>query len=439
MAAEPAEHIRTSPAATVPLSVPHAAADLAVLRRLSVRRHPLPWRYVVPRALALWLATRVLNVMLTVAFTSGTVIEKLWHWYFWDASWYLYIAQWGYDPSQDFGRAAFFPLYPLLAHLGVVAFGPFGPPSSRATLIALLIIANLGTLAALLALGLLAAHEVRSERAALLPMVLLAVSPLAIFLSGAYSDSIFLALVAAALLAGRRGHWRLAALAVALATLARPFGVLLLPALLVEYASQHQWWWHWRVALARRTVLWPAREVRCELLALVLVPALAVAGFLLVLWHQYGDPLAFIHVEDRYFGHAFRWPWQTLALVIQQLAAVSPHWAYPTAHMLLDALPLLGAVGVALTLTLTRHWPASFALYTLLSLVLCLTSPVVHAWGQYAVISDGRYCYGLVPVFLQLALWLRRWPRWAVVPLVGLCLIVQAVLTVFVLRGGWLV
>lgn len=381
---------------------------------------------VFGQALALWLATRLLDVALTVLFTSGSAAQHLDHWRFWDAGRYMSIANYGYVPVEP-ARAGYFPLYPLLQHGAALAL-----PGMDSLLRALLI-ANLATLAALLAVGLLAAREARSAKAALAPMLLLAASPLAFFLVAPYSDSLFLALAAGALLAARRRAWTWAAVAAALATVARPFGLALVAALLVELASRQAWWWRLRT----RAFAPPRRATVRRVALLALLPAATLGAFLVVLWRQYGDPLATLHVERANYGHAFRWPWQTLTLAVQQLAAVQPHWSYPTAHMLLDLLPLL--LCLAVLCVCARRWPASYTVYTALGLLLCLASPVVAAQGQYAVVSDGRYCYALVPVLLQLGTWAQRWPRWCVALLLGVSLVLQGVLTIFVLRGGWLV
>jgi hypothetical protein len=393
-------------------------------------RWPLPWRFVVRYALALWLATRLLDVALTVLFTSGSAAQRLDHWHFWDGGFYMLIAQHGYGPGVPRGvaLAGFFPLYPLLMHL-------IAPTATHyAVEIPALVVSNLALLGALVAVGLLAAREHRDGRAALLPMLLLAASPLGVFLSGMYSDGLFLALAAWALLAARRGTWTWAAVAAALATVTRPYGLALVPALVVEYADQHAWPWRLRT----RAFTPPAPSTVRQVALLVAAPAATLGAFLLVLWRQYGDPLAYVHAQAHGSGHAFRWPWQTLALAARQLAAVQPHWSYPTAHMLIDFLPLAGCLAVLLVCV--RRWPLAYSVYVALVLLLMLCSPVIAAHGPYAVIGDGRYCYALVPVLVQVGAWMQRsWPRWAVAAVLGLSLLLQCALTVYVLRGGWLV
>jgi hypothetical protein len=395
-------------------------------------RWPLPWRFAVPRALALWLATRALDVALTILFTSGSAAQRLDHWHFWDGGFYMLIAQHGYGLGAPRGAAlaGYFPLYPLLMHL-------IAPTATHyAVELPALVVSNLALLGALVAVGLLAAYEQRTVHAALLLMLLLAVSPLGVFLSGMYADGLFLALAAWALLAARRGAWTWAALAAALATGTRPYGLALLPALVVEYASQHAWPWRLRV----RAFTLPLPGTVRQAAVLVGGPVLTLGAFLVVLWRQYGGPLAYVHAQAYGSGHAFRWPWQTLALAVQQLAAVQPHWSYPTAHMLIDLVPLVGSLAVLLVCA--RRWPLAYTVYTALVVLLMLCAPVIAASGPngpYAVIGDGRYCYALVPVLVQAGAWLQRSPRWGVAALCGVSLLLQCALTVFVLRGGWLV
>jgi Gpi18-like mannosyltransferase len=193
----------------------------------------------------------------------------------------MLIAEHGYGPSVPRGPAlaAYFPLYPLLMHL-------IAPTATHYALeIPALVVSNLALLGALMAVGQLAAYERRDARAALVPMLLLAASPLAVFLTDMYADGLFLALAAWALLAARRGAWTWAAVAAALAVVARPYGLALMPALVVEYAGQHAWAWRLRVGVFTLPSLATVRQV-----ALIgLMPAATLGAFLLVIWHQYGS------------------------------------------------------------------------------------------------------------------------------------------------------
>jgi hypothetical protein len=230
-----------------------------------------------------------------------------------------------------------------------------------------------------------------------------------------YADALFLALTAATLYLARSERWLLASLPLAAAVVTRPFGLALCLAVWIAYA-----------ALRRFQLV--------EALALLLVPTVAFAEYLLILALQYHDPFAFVHVEGSAFGRSLAWPWQTIALQAQEI--VSADWGL-RAHMLLDLLPVLVCLIVLVCYVRTR--PVLYSLVTGFALILCLISPVVSAYGQYALISAGRYTLAAVPVFLVLGERLAGLPRPVAVSLLAASLALQLGLIIFVLHGGWIV
>jgi hypothetical protein len=348
-------------------------------------------RQVAPRAALIWLVTREVDTLLTLLGPSGFM-----SWYFWDGGFYWGIAKQGYLPG-DPRLAAYFPLYPVLIRSGMLL---------APELVAALLVSSLAFLAALVAVGLLG-------EGAWAPMLLLAASPLAFFFTGMYADGLFLALVAGALLASARERWALCGILLGLACVTRPFGLALVAALVIASLLERR---GWRV-----------------IASLTIPPAVTLAGYGAVLAHQYGDPLAFAHVERSAFGHSVLWPWQTIALQAQEVTS-SPHLR---AHMLLDLIPPL--VCLAALLIMWRRWPQAWTLSVAGVLLLLLVTPVTDATGQYALISAGRYTYAAVPVLLACATWLERLPRPAAAGLLAASFALQVGLTVFVLRGGWIV
>ena len=144
----------------------------------------------------------------------------------WDGTWYLRIAEEGYTGAPQ-EALRFFPLYPTGGRLvGYLLLGR--------SWIALLLLANVGALAAAalvrrltLELG---GDEVTATRAAWL----LLLTPASFVLVWAYSEAVFLVAAAGALLAmRRRAWWWVAGLGMA-AALTRPVGVLLALAVAVE-------------------------------------------------------------------------------------------------------------------------------------------------------------------------------------------------------------
>lgn len=204
------------------------------------------WRWAAPRLLALFLATRLVLVGCAVAVErfvapdpggpAGSTLQAtdrplLASLTSWDAVYYLGIARDAYQAGPVNGpypETVFFPLYPALA--GATA-GPLGGDLPLAAVL----VANLAAVAALFAVYALARRRV-APRDAFLATTLVAVQPGAVALGMAYSDSLFLLLVAACLLAAERGSRPLAGVLGLLAALTRLQGALLIVPLLVLFA-----------------------------------------------------------------------------------------------------------------------------------------------------------------------------------------------------------
>src|SRR3954454_12288602 len=115
----------------------------------------------------------------------------------WDSVWYLAIANDGYPPG-DPGRAAFFPLYPLLVR---AARAFVGSPIVAGVAVSLACFAGAGVLLhrlAALELGPAAADET---------VWALALFPAAVFFSAVYSEALYLMLSIGAVYSARTGRW----------------------------------------------------------------------------------------------------------------------------------------------------------------------------------------------------------------------------------------
>ena len=156
-----------------------------------------------------------------------------------------------------------------------------------------LLIANLSLLASLWLLFRLAARLLGDE-AARIAATLLLLYPPAFFLSAPYSDSLGLALSLASLALALDGRFGSAGAFGFLSALTRPTGVLLAPALWIQ-------WWQ-----MRRQNPTSSPVSRWGFLA-GLLPILGMAAFLAYCGAAFGDPLAPFHRQATWRG-AMGWP-----------------------------------------------------------------------------------------------------------------------------------
>jgi hypothetical protein len=247
---------------------------------------------------------------------SATTVPILRSLVAWDGTYYLNIAEHGYHVGAVVGRfpdAVYFPLFPLLTKF----VAPFLGGSFA---LAALLISNLATLAALIALAILArCAGLRAENARMAAW-LTVFSPAAVALSMAYADSLLLALLACALLAAGSRRSVLAGLALAGACLARPTGILfVLPvAFALDRASMDTGDGRSRSIAARAWTLAP-----------LLLGVGALAAFSAFEGMSLGDPLAWISGQAawaRYslpnmLMHPVAWP--ALILTAYPLLALS--------------------------------------------------------------------------------------------------------------------
>jgi hypothetical protein len=199
----------------------------------------------------------------------------------WDGRWYRMVASSGYllVPGRQ-SDPAFFPLFPVLLRGGHAAGLGYSTTG--------IVLANVGFLGALVAFHALT-RDLLGESMARRTTAYLAVFPFGFAFSMVYPESIVLALIAAAALAGRRARWGLAGVCAAAAALARPEGLF--------------------VALPLAVLAWQQRraltsQARGLALAAVVAPFAAIASFSLYLWRVLGDPMAWSQAE-RAWGRAF--------------------------------------------------------------------------------------------------------------------------------------
>lgn len=326
-----------------------------------------------------------------------------------DSVWYLTIAHFGYYSRIS---AAFFPLYPLLLHLGGTVFG--------STMVVGVLISGGAMVGAVFVLFLLARMDM-GESAARTSVVLLLCFPTSIFLSAVYTESLFLLLTVGAVYAARRERWWVAGLLGALSSATRSTGVLLAPALAVMFlygprqggvptqagllraafpGAAGSWslrgaaaWWRPRFRL-EPSVLW-----------LGLVPA-GMAAFFAYLQIRHGAAFAPLEAEQawgRYFAGPFGAIYHALRDLPGALSRVLAGHQHPygpgdplgwEAYQLVD-LPFLGFALTGLWLC-WRRLPFAYFIYALLMIAESLSYPT-HV---EPLESFSRYVLVAFPVFL---------------------------------------
>jgi hypothetical protein len=287
----------------------------------------------------------------------------------WDGRWYDQVARNGYllIPGHQ-SDPAFFPLYPILLRAGhAVGF------SYAAAGIAISNIVLLAGLVAFYRLG----RELLPERDAYRASVFAAIAPMGFAFSMVYPESVVFTSMALAGLCAVRGRWLPCALFAAVATLARPQGILIV--LPVATAV-------WRA--------WPLLAPRARGLAAAAVaaPLAALLSYPLYLGQALGDPRAWSKAQEAW-GRSFQVDGFVRAFGQLPARNGTDHW------ILRDALFCLAYVlvlAVAYRAGVPRGWIAAGALMVLLPLET----------GSF--ISVARFGLLALPVFWGLGVLGRR-------------------------------
>ena len=205
--------------------------------------------------------------------------------FLWDGAWYQRIMDVGYRPIAGGSQqpASFFPLLPWMTRAVRVVI--------RSELGAAILVTTVASFAAVVLV-----YEVmrrwKGEAVARWAIVLLLAFPTSFFLWEFYTEALFIALTAGALLAMmRRAVW-LAGILGGLATMARPTGILVLLVLAVMYLEQRRG--------INRDVLW------------LVLCACGIGVVMLVMKQQTGSALAFTRGSEAW-GRHLTVPWDRSA------------------------------------------------------------------------------------------------------------------------------
>lgn len=303
----------------------------------------------------------------------------------WDCGLYMSIVDKGYEsqpawgPAGDAASWAFFPLYPVVTRL-------FAEATAISHVAAAVVVSNLCFLA-----GLLVLHRhvcrVLDEPTARFVVLAFAISPLGLYFSSPYTESMYFLLMVSAMHSAHQGRWLAAGLLAAGLSATRNLGVFVVVPFLILGLSQFGW---------RRLATLAAGTERF-FLALVMAP-LGLFLFMLFLHHRVGDALAFKNVQVAWGGA----PGNPLDTILQA-------WEWGSTYEFYG----LACVGLALAASgvLLRSGHLAEALILLVGTLIPISVRLQSA---------PRYALTLYPVFLALGLLLRNSPRWRLLLLVAM-------------------
>ena len=292
-----------------------------------------------------------------------------------DVNWYVGIARRGYDPGPFNADVphnwAFFPLFPLLLHLASYVTGGFALTGMALSHIFFLLALFLLHRVSLL-FGLTGDDADRS-------LFYLAVFPTSYFFSIPLPESLFLMLTVGSFYFAKSERWWLAGLCGAFASATRTTGVLLLLALAVLY---------WEMYRPLRNV----HALRKDGLALLLIPT-GLVSFMIYLHAITGNAFAFKDAMAAWGRRAglFLSP---LYDYLRQPGEIALHWDFKLLNFLAVSIAL--ACGVVLL----KRRQFALAAYTLLAVLVALSSGLLQSQARYAMV--------IFPVYMVLATLGRR-------------------------------
>jgi hypothetical protein len=304
----------------------------------------------------------------TVTSESFTTTSLLDVWSNFDGLRFLALAKEGYGTPHTFYSYSLFPLYPKL----ITAFSFLGGYLSSA-----LIISNLCLFLSALVFVKLASLDIKAKHVTL-ALFLIAIFPSSFFLGSIYSESLFLLLSLLSFYFARRNRFLPAVILASLASYTRPFGLLIWPALIVEYFYQNKSSY---LSFVRPRFL------------LLLIPPLGAFSYLRYLSVNTSDILNFLPSipQKLVFIHQVFFRYLKMVVFIDH--------GSPLFLVVLTEI-FVGVVFFLLLIFSFKHIRRSYWVYFLLSYL------IPTFWGNF--VGMPRFMLMIFPAFIFLAPWLER-------------------------------
>lgn len=359
----------------------------------------------------------------------------------WDGTWYSGIAEQTYNnwrfvkdgisyTASAGAEAAFFPAYPwMMRWMNQL----MGIPVETAGWI----ISNLALFGALVFTYLLVRDDF-DETVARWTLVLLAFFPTAFFFSAVYTESLFLFLSVVTLWAARKNDWLLAVLMCLGAVLTRSAGMMLGFPLAVLFIRQHGW----------NPVRWFPKVL------LAVVPLLGVPIFGLILrahdlgfwdwqkqqwqWNRFsafptrtfscvlnGCEAVVGPTGSQYTATVNAWTLDWLRLLIDHptfttLSSTEFRYMFGQSQIMDVVVTVVALVLMAIGL---KKLPIYYSAWAIPPMIVPLFAPS----SVFPLMSMPRFVLPMVPLFVMVALLVKRWPKlaWSVAMVSALVLMAQ--------------
>ena len=290
----------------------------------------------------------------------------------WDGSHYVYISQHGYvNLGDESNFIVFLPLYPAVISTIDLIVGN--------SLLGSILLSNISfVFAGVVFYKLLKQHY--SEKFSFFVVFLMAIFPTSFFFSSSYPESLFILLFCLSFYLFDNNQTVLSSMTAGLATLTRPFGILMWPALTIEAIKSK-------------------KMIRIPIL--IIFSVLFVSIYLAINYFVYNDIFAFQKILKDHWQKSFAFPWQGI-YQSWRVAVLSTKWGEYRIY-----------IGLAEAITSTVAWifvPLSFykKLKIRLSWAVYYLLGVIFFTSTGFILSAPRYLLSLPPFFLILASILKR-------------------------------
>lgn len=329
---------------------------------------------------------------------------NLFAWANFDGEQYLSIAVFGYKNLQQ----AFFPVYPkLIAIFSYLFSGNVDNHFFYSTIFGL-IISNLALLCCLILLFKLVSVDY-PKKIAYWTIIALLTFPTSFFLGSLYSESLFLLLTLSSFYFARKKKWVLAGIFGGVASATRIFGILILPALILEAYQQKQSFKN----------AW----------GIFLVP-LGLLSYMTYLWVSIGDSIAFYHLQ-KIVGEQHQYGIVFLPQIYYRYIKILVTTDIPVT--LYQTVVLEFIIGITFILLPVYGFFKKIRLSYLFFAVTGLLMPSIP--GSFS--SLPRYVLVLFPSFIALAFYLVSLPFWARIIICVILSLILGVETNLFIRGYW--